>query len=514
MSKFARPILLIIIFTFFAIPVVAQTGPLRFRIILSKDLASKNISGRLFVFMSDAAQPQERLGVGFIPGSTWISAMEVEAIGPGETIEFNPDIKAVPRPFSHAKQGSYQFMALIDPNHSYAYHEQDEGDIYSAVVRVENLNPANSSPIELTLNKITEARFKPADTDDVKLVEFQSQMLTTFWGRPIIMRAGVVLPPSYSKDAKRIYPTVYHVHGFGGDHTTAWRRAPQLIKSMSEGKLPEMVYVFLDGSFPTGHHEFADSVNNGPWGRALTEEFIPHLEKKFKLIAKPYTRFLTGHSSGGWSTLWLQVNYPDYFGGTWSTAPDPVDLRSFTGVNMTPGSNDNAYRKADSTPKNLVRYQGREIVTLEQFALLEGVQGDYGGQFASFEWVWSPKGQDGRPMQAFNRKTGELNQEVLKYWQRYDIRLLLEQNWTTLEPKLRGKIHVIVGRADTFHLEEAVVMLCDFFKQKKSDAVCEIVPGRDHSDLYRPYDTYPEGLEVRIAKEMQAQFEKKQGSKK
>jgi len=276
---------------------------------------------------------------------------------------------------------------------------------------------------------------------------------------------------------------------------------------MSEGKQAEMVHVFLDGSFPTGHHEFADSVNNGPWGRALSQEFIPHLEGRFRLISKPYARFLTGHSSGGWSTLWLQITYPDFFGGTWSNSPDPVDLRSFTGIDATPGSADNAYRKPDGKPRNLVRMGGKDLVTLEQFAKEEEVKGEYGGQCASFEWVWSPRGQDGRPMKMFNRETGELDQQVLRSWQKYDIRLILERDWPSLGPKLRGKISVICGGDDTFHLEEAVILLCDLLKQKKGDAVCEIVPGRDHGDLYQPFDTYPDGLDARIYKEMQMKFE-------
>src|ERR1041385_2139291 len=122
-------------------------------------------------------------------------------------------------------------------------------------------------------------------------------MLTAFWGRPIHLRAGVVLPPSYNTNAKQMYPTVFHVHGFGGNHYGAWRAAAGLTKAMQEGKQMEMIHVFLDGSFPTGHHEFADSVNNGPWGRALTEEFIPYLEKNFRLIPRTGARFLTGHSS-------------------------------------------------------------------------------------------------------------------------------------------------------------------------------------------------------------------------
>jgi hypothetical protein len=482
-------------------------SPLRFRVTLSKEIGPKVTSGRLFVLMTGAPEEMRTIRVGFIPGSTWIAAVEVEHFTPGATIEFNPDLKAFPKPFSQAKPGTYQVMALLDPNHTYAYHGEDEGDLTSAVLKIEKFNPAESGAVELALTRSTPARFKPSDAENVKLIEFQSPMLTGFWGRAITMRAGIVLPPSYGKDPKKTYAGVYHVHGFGGDHTGAWRQGNQLVKEMSEGKSAEMIHIFLDGSFPTGHHEFADSVNNGPWGKALTEELIPHLEKRFRLVKQPYARFLTGHSSGGWSTLWLQVTYPDFFGGTWSTAPDPVDLRSFTGIDATPGSTENAYRERDDSPKQLVRMGGKFIVTIEEFARQEEVMGEYGGQFASFEWVWSPRGEDGRPMKLFNRESGELNQEALKYWQNYDIRLILEKNWPRLAPKLKGKINVICGDADTFRLEEAVKILCGFFKEKGSDAVCELVPGRDHGNLYGSYQTYPDGLASRIYKEMAAKFE-------
>jgi enterochelin esterase-like enzyme len=396
---------------------------------------------------------------------------------------------------------------LLDTNHTYAYSGRGEGDLYSKVVKVENLNPAAIDPVDLVLERKAPSRPRPADTETVKLAEFQSPLLSKFWGRPITMRAGVVLPADYAASASVRYPTVYRVHGFGGDHRAAWSQGAALVSAMAEGKQPKMVHLFLDGSFPTGHHEFADSTNNGPWGRALTEEYIPYLEKRFRLISRPYARFLTGHSSGGWSTLWLQITYPDFFGGTWSTAPDPVDLRNFTGINASPGSTDNAYVNADGKPKSLVRMKGKELVSIEQFARMEQVLGDYGGQLASFEWVWSPRGKDGRPMQLFNRATARLDPEVEIAWQKYDIRLILEKNWTSLGPKLRGKIHIICGDADTFHLNEAVVLLKDFLRSKDSDAVVELVPGRDHGDLYKPYDTYPDGLAARIAKEMQLNFQ-------
>src|SRR5262245_3176724 len=151
-------------------------SPLRFRVTLSKGIAPKAASGRLFVLMTSAPQEMRTINVGFIPGSTWIAAMEVEYLAPDATIEFDPDLKAYPKPFSQARPGTYQVMALLDPNHTYAYHEEDEGDLTSAVVKVENLNPADARPIELTLARLTPTRFNPTDTENIKLVEFQSPM--------------------------------------------------------------------------------------------------------------------------------------------------------------------------------------------------------------------------------------------------------------------------------------------------------------------------------------------------
>lgn len=493
-----------------SLSVFATAAPLRFEITLDPSIAPHGSSGRLLVFLADAKQPRDVLSGGFVPGETWIAAKEVEFFAAGSTINFDADNIAYPKPFSQAAPGDYEFMALLDPDHSYARNAQDGGDLYSAVVTVRGINPADAAPVKLAITKLTPMRPQPVDTDNVKLVEFVSPMLSKFWGRPITMRAGVVLPPDYAGSASKKYPTVYDIHGFGGDHTQAWRVGPTVVKEIADGTRFPMVHVYLDASFPTGHHVFADSVNNGPWGRALTEELIPHLEKRFRLIPKTSARFLTGHSSGGWSTMWLEVNYPDVFGGTWSTSPDPVDLHSFTGVDVTPGSAQNMYKNKAGGPLNLVRMNGKEIASFEQFAKAEEVQGEYGGQIASFEWVWSPKGPGGRPMKMFNRETGEQDPFVQQAWEKYDIRKIVEKNWPTLGPKLLGKVHLVVGSEDTFHLEEAAIMFCDFLKSKGREDVCEVVPGRDHMNLYQKYTTYPDGLSLRIDHEMRSSFEKSQ----
>ena len=476
-------------------------------------MAKQPVSGRLLVFMTNQTKTFEMIEPDFLnPRAVWIAGMEVRNLTPGQTIDFDPDMLAFPAPFSTAPSGDYQLMALLDTDHSYTYNGAGPGDLYSDVLTDRKLNPASSGVIKLTLTKQVPER-KLADTDSIKLVNFESPSLTAFWGRPIKMRAGVVLPPSYGKSKTQRYPTVYVVHGYGGNHLAAWRRGPDQIKKMSEGKTPEMIYVYLDASFSLGHHVFADSVNNGPWGHALTSELIPYLEKQFRMDAIPRGRLLTGHSSGGWSTLWLQVNYPGVFGGTWSTSPDPVDFHNFTGPDLTRNPPQNFYRSDGGALYNLVRFHGREIMTMEDYARLERVQGYYGGQMASFEAVFSPRGPDGQPMPLFDRDTGRIDPFVQKAWERYDITRRLRTNWPRLGARLQGKLHIVVGTQDTFHLEAGVYLLREMLSgigavgettktpgSEKSalpgGAYIEFIEGRDHFDLYQ------DGLADRIANEM------------
>lgn len=495
---------------------ISAAERIRFRIRIDSatfQMAKQPLSGRLLVFMTNQTKPLEMIEPDFLnPRSVWLAGMEVRNLTPDHPIDFDPDALAFPAPFSTSPSGDYQLMALLDTDHSYTYNGAGPGDLYSAVLVERKLNPASSGSIQLTLTKQVPERIL-ADTDSIKQIKFESPSLTAFWGRPINIRAGVVLPPSYPKSKTRRYPTVYLVHGYGGNHGTAWRRGPDQIKQMSDGKIPEMIYVYLDASFSLGHHVFADSVNNGPWGHALTAEFIPYIEKHFRMDALSRGRLLTGHSSGGWSTLWLQVNYPGVFGGTWSTSPDPVDFHNFTGPDLTRNPPQNFYRNNEGALYNLMRFHGREIMTMEDYARFERVQGHYGGQMASFEAVFSPRGSDGQPMPLWDRDTGLIDPNVQKAWERYDIARQLRTNWPRLGPKLQGKLHIIVGTQDTFHLEAGVYLLREMLKglgaagesikspgREKSTlpggGYLEFIEGRDHFDLFSG------GLADRIANEM------------
>jgi len=126
------------------------------------------------------------------------------------------------------------------------------------------------------------------------------------------------------------------------------------------------------------------------------------------------------------------------------------------------------------------------------------VLGEYGGQIASFEWVFSPRGDDGRPQQLFDRDTGAINPTVAEAWEKYDIAQVIRSHVETLRPKLQGHIHLRVGTADTFHLDEPARLLDQTLKELGISAQFTYVEGRNHFDLYQG------DLGIKIGEEMDA----------
>ncbi|GLQ46291.1 hypothetical protein GCM10007862_13420 [Dyella lipolytica] len=463
------------------------------------------LSGRLLLFAMDAAAAQAQSKDGtvteidanpFRATQTSIAAEDVARLTPGQMIDIDADSLAFPSEWSKLPPGDYMVQAVLDVHNNYNYVGRDAGDLVSEVVKVHlpssdiptlTLDKTLPSEDPWTLPDSAPAASRKAMADarqHSQLIDFTSPVLSAFWGRPIAMRGRVLLPPGYDTSAKQHYPTVYYTQGFGGNNDRVVRAVARVDAAMASGEMPPMIWVFLDESSPTGTHEFADSVNNGPWGQALITELIPYLESHYRMDADVNGRFLNGHSSGGWATLWLQTRYPKIFGGTWSTSPDPSDFHDFTGPDLY-APHANVYRKPDGTPWPLVRDKGKVLGTFEQFAKMERVLGPYGGQLASFDWVFSPRGKDGRPEQMFNRDTGDVDPAVVTYWRdHYDIAYRLQHNWPALKPDLDGKIHLYVGTADTFYLDGAAHRLKAVLDGLNAHADVRFLPGRTHMDLY------------------------------
>ena len=431
----------------------------------------------------------------FAATETAVTAREVGLLQPGQSVRIGGDDAAFPVPLSRLPPGDYFVQAVLDVDHSYNYAGRGAGNWISDVVRL-HLPSTDVPTVRLTRllpgtdpwqrpsASAEERRTLEAARPNVQAIEFNSPALSGFWGRPVKMGGWVVTPPGYDAKARVTYPTVYTTHGFGGNAARQVRSAAEIYGAMADGKMPPMIWVFLDQSSPTGTHEFADSVNNGPWGLALTGELIPDLASRYRMDAKAAGRLLHGHSSGGWASLWLQTRYPTMFGGTWSTSPDSADFHDFTGVDLY-APNANAFREVDNSPYPLVRDHDKVLATFEQFARLEHVLSHYGGQFASFDWVFSPRGPDGSPQPMFDRDTGNVDPVVVAYWRdHFDIAHRIKRDWPSLKSNLNGKIHVLVGTADTFYLDGSARRFQAALDELPAKSDFRYLTDKTHFDLY------------------------------
>jgi S-formylglutathione hydrolase FrmB len=483
------------VFLIFGFPSQAQESAkqaLEFHISFDPSVSKSPFSGRVFVMLNKQANKDLPVKPKWFNPDP-IFALDVKDWKPGTKIVLGDGALAFPTPLGKLPKDTYSVQAIMDFDRGSQNAVNAPGNGYSKPIHLE-VDPAQTGVVRLTIDQVIPAR-KFEESDRVKLVEIESKLLSVFHGKPMRLRAGVVLPKSSGKNLEQRYPVVYEIPGFGGNHFMAHAA---LNRNATEVAGVEMIHVVLDPDCRLGHHVFADSANNGPCGRALIEELIPAIESKFRAVKMPGARFVTGHSSGGWSSLWLQITYPDFFGGVWSTAPDPVDFRDFQRVNIYTPKN-NLFADDKGQPRPLARKGGKVILHYKPFSDLEQVLG-HGGQLESFEAVFSPRNRDGKPLRLWNRFTGAIDPAVAKAWERYDIRLILEKNWPALAPKLAGKIHLYMGAEDNFYLDGATMLLKQTLTNLGSDAVVEIFPGRDHGTLM------DQALRQRIANEMAEQY--------
>jgi hypothetical protein len=464
----------------------------QFRLSFTQELRAEPFSGRVVLYFSQSRpQPRERL--------SWFNpeilvGRDVTDWKPGEPLVIDShqpgELVSYPQPVDKLNLAGWRVQAVARFNTWERNVGDGTGNGFSATAVV----PNESMTVDLPITQLVPER-PFLENDWCKLFRVRSKLLSEFHQRDVFVQAAVLLPSSYHRQPERKYPVIFTIPGFGGTHFDGVRTQP--IHEQNDGGV-EFLRVMLDPSCPLGHHVFADSANNGPWGTALVREFLPELDKQFRTDARPQGRFLTGHSSGGWSSLWLMVSHPDDFAGTWSTAPDPVDFRDFQRINLY-AEGENMYVDRAGQPRPIARRGGQVLLWYRGFDLMEETLGT-GGQLHSFEAVFSPRGSDGKPIRIWDRQSGAINTEAAKAWEAYDIRLVLERHWPTLGPKLRGKLHVFMGDQDTFYLEGATRLLQETLKRLDSDAVVELHPGRDHGSLLQP------ALMQRIRAEMVAQY--------
>ncbi len=477
----------------------AQAAP-RFDITFPIGARSAPVDGRIILILSKDLEGEPRFQVDSGVQTQQIFGIDVDGLRPGDAAHIDDSAAGYPlHSLRDLPPGTYNVQAVLTvyetfhrgDGHVVKLHmDQGEGqqwnkapgNLWSKPRKLE-IGASTVVPIEMTA--VIPPIDLPKDTKYIRHVQIESKLLTQFWGRPMHIGAIVLVPEGFDSQPHQRYPIAFDQGHFSSDFDGfretlpaeakgRGRRAYQFFQDWTSGRLPRMLIVLTQ--HPTPYYDDSYGVNTanmGPYGDALTRELYPYIEKQFRAIGEPWARVVYGGSTGGWMTLAQQILYPDYFGGAWGFCPDPVDFHAFQLTDVYGGKN--AYFDAGpflKLPTPLGRLSNDHIMTtVEDFSRQEsvlGARGRSGGQMDAFHAVFGPVGPDGYTAQLWNPETGEINPDIAKYWQdHYDLTALLKRNWSTLGPKLIGKLHITIGTKDTFYLDGAVHLAEAFLEGTK-----------------------------------------------
>ncbi len=487
----------------------AWAGP-SFRIRYSEDARTEPVDGRVIVVVATDDSREPRFQVSWGLGTAQVVGRTVNGWQPGEPVVIDETV--VGHPLQHLgdlPEGTYHVQAIL--NVWETFHRADghvvkmpadngegqqwsdsPGNLYSEPVEVE-IGP--DSMIELELTEIIPPVDPPEDTPFVRHLSMQSEMLSEFWGRPVFIRAIVVVPHGFDDAPDARYPVLYNQGHFPSRQRVLIEDPPPLdelderarrffepriafTKAWTEGRLPRVLIVYTQHPTPFYDDSYGvNSANTGPYGDALTQEFYPYLEKEFRAVGEPWARILFGGSTGGWMSLAQQVFYPKFFGGAWGFCPDPVDFHAFQLTDVY--EDDNAFY--DRGPfKQIVRGVGRSgsghmFATTEDFSRREEVIGPRcrsGGQLDAFQATFGPVAEDGYPARLWDPLTGDIDAGVAEYWrEHYDLTAILRRDWNMIGPDLVGKLHVTMGTKDTFYLDTAAHLMHEFLETTGQEGI-------------------------------------------
>jgi hypothetical protein len=491
-------------------PMHAQPPAIAIRLSFPAAIHRTPVNGRVYVIVTkDPHDPERQL----LEPSTSppFFGKDVENMKPGSPVTIDARAPGFPlRSLSDVPAGTYYVEGLLVVYQR--YHRADghtiwapaqwsvaaashEVGTYRSAIEHVALDPHRGISLDLSLNQPIVSRYfeavnHPAESGPnakwIRHVRIRSPILTRWWGAPFYLGATILLPRGYATHPNAHYPVVYNQDhfdssipwGFTADEST---ETPQAIAEGKRGgygtgyefyeawnspHFPRFIMVTWQHPCPFFDDSYAvNSANCGPFGDAIMHELIPYIESHFRIIRKPYARIVEGGSTGGWESLALQIQYPEFFGGAWIFDPDPIDLRSFQLVDLY--KDDNAF--AVPSPDGWQQYSrpweraddGQPVITNRSVSEYEEVLGSHGrSEYQLDAWwaVFDPAGADGYPVPMWNMRTGAIDRSAVNYARDhgYDLTYYMRQHWPTLGPQLQGKLHFTVGDMDDYYLNLAV----------------------------------------------------------
>ena len=133
---------------------------------------------------------------------------------------------------------------------------------------------------------------------------------STILGKDV--RYTVYLPPDYDY-SQRTYPVVYLLHGYTDDNT-GWLQFGEVNryadKGIADGIIPPMIIIM-----PNGDSSWYINSYDGKekYEDFFIKEFMPSVEKSYRIKAEKRYRGIAGLSMGGYGTLIYSLKYPELF---------------------------------------------------------------------------------------------------------------------------------------------------------------------------------------------------------
>ena len=517
-SRYRALLLGILAFVFTATALHAQQPPsYRFAVSFPSAQSAAPLDGRLLLILSTDPSAEPRLQISNSVRTQMIFGLDVDALQPSQSVTLDEAAFGYPVRYLHDVPAGDYFVQVV--LHKYeTFHRADgttvklpmdrgegqhwqlaPGNLYSTPRKI--ALHAGGDPVSIVLDQIIPPIPDPPDTPYIRHIKIQSTLLTKFWGRPMFLSANVLVPEGFDSHPNAHFPLMIAEDHFNDDlqgfrttppdpdlkpdyserfHISGYNKIQQeeaykFYQQWIAPSFPRYLVAEINHANPYYDDSYAvNSANLGPYGDAIETELIPAIEKKFHAIGQGWARFVYGGSTGGWESLAVQIFYPDHYNGAFVACPDPVDFRGFTNINLS--SDKNMFFIAG--PHTRVEqpgerdYLGRTLTSTKQTNQYELALGSHrrsGEQFDIWQAVYGPVGEDGYPQTIFDKETGEIDPATSRYWkEHYDLSAILQKNWASLGPMLEGKIHVYVGSADTYFLNDAVYYLEDVLNATKN----------------------------------------------